>query len=221
LEDTAGQLAVAAVTSAGAEGTTVTLRRQSARVDYRSAAGPPLSRGRPCTAGAPAVPVTPCPFTDGNFVNRLPRPATPITTTSAPGAVTPETATIDLGRPADVSLIVVRGCACQVERSTDGQTWTAVGRASGYTVIAPSRVGPARFLRLTGPLSDLHEVSVWEGAPAAAPAPPGPGTAPPPPAPVPADTPTESRTVPALFALALLVLAAIGTGAGALVARRP
>ena len=146
LEDTAGKLAVAAITSAGAEGTSVSIRRQSARVDYRSAAGPPLSRGRPCTAGAPAAPVTPCPFTDGNFVNVLSRPATTTSTsTTSPSAAVPESTTLDLGRSADVSLIVVRGCACQVERSTDGQTWTAVGRATGYTVVVPSRTGPARF----------------------------------------------------------------------------
>ena len=207
LEDTAGKLTVSAVTSAGAEGTTVTVRRQSARVDYRSAAGPPLSRGRPCAAGAPAVPLTPCVLTDGNFANELPRPAT-TTTTSAGGAV-PETATIDLGRSAEVSLIVVRGCACQVERSTDGQTWTAVGRSTGYTAVSPSRTGPARFVRLTGPLSDLHEVSVWEGA-----APPAVA------APLPVEAQTESRTVPALLALAALLAVAMATAAGAVAMRR-
>jgi hypothetical protein len=225
LEDTAGKLAVSALTSAGAEGTSVNIRRQSARVDYRSTAGAPLSRGRPCTAGAPAAPVTPCPLTDGNFVNELPRPApTTSTSTTSPSAAVPESTTIDLGRSAEVSFIVVRGCACQVERSTDGQTWTAVGRTTGYTVVIPSRTGPARFIRLTGPLTDLHEVSVWEGpAPAAstpAPTAPPPGAPPAVAAPAPVVTQPESRTVPALVALVLLVLALIGTAAGAFAVRR-
>jgi hypothetical protein len=227
LEDTAGKLAVSALTKAGAEGTSVSIRRQSARVDYRSTVGPPLSRGRPCTAGVPAGPVTPCPLTDGNFANELPRPA-PATTTSttAPTAPVPESTTIDLGRSAEVSFIVVRGCTCQVERSTDGQTWTAAGRATGYTVVVPARTGPARFIRLTGPLSDLHEVSIWEGpAPAAtSPAPPATPGAPPAvaaPAPAPAAVSTEpSRTAPALIALVLLLLAAVGTAAGAFAVRR-
>jgi hypothetical protein len=218
LEDTTGSLAVSARTTVAAQGTTVTVRRQSGRVAYRSAAGPPLSRGRPCTLAAAAASVTPCPVTDGNFANGL----APVTTTTAPAGSTVaparEAVTVDLGRPADVSLIVVRGCSCDVERSTDGQTWTAVGRASGLTALIPSRAGPARYVRLTGLLTDLHEVSVWEGAavtPAAPAAPGGTPTAAAPAAP-PAIAPAAaepSRTAPALVALAALMLAAIAAGA--------
>jgi hypothetical protein len=116
-----------------------------------------------------------------------------------------------------VSLIVVRGCSCQVERSADGQTWTAVGRATGYTAVIPSRTGPARFVRLTGSISQLREVSVWEGAAPQAPAPPASTGSPPAAAPdaiAPASA-EPSRTAPALVALAALVLAALATGAGA------
>lgn len=218
LEDTAGSLAVVARTTSTAEGTTVGIRRQSERVAYRSGAGPPLSRGRPCTLATAAASVSPCPLTDGNFVNRLP----PATTTTAPAGPTippaRDSVTVDLGRPAEVSLIVIRGCSCDVERSTDGQSWTAVGRASGLTALVPARAGAARYVRLTGSLTDLHEVSVWEGAAGPAPATPGsppgaaPVPAPAPAAPVPVSS-DASRTAPALIALALLVLAAAGAGA--------
>lgn len=220
LEDTAGSLAVAARTTTTAEGTSVSIQRQSGRVAYRSAAGPPLSRGRPCTLAAAAASVTPCPLTDGNFVNRLP----PATTTTAPGATTApptsDTVTVDLGRPAEVSLIVVRGCSCDIERSTDGLAWTAVGRASGLTAFVPSRAGAVRYVRFTGSLTDLHEVSVWEGSATQIPPPDGAPVAPPAPAaPVPVAS-EPSRTVPALAALGLLLLAAIGTAAAGLTARR-
>jgi hypothetical protein len=217
LEDTAGSLAVSARTSAPADGTTVNIRRQSARVAYRSTAGPPLSRGRPCSVGPAATPVSPCPVTDGNLANTLPPPATTTTLTTGSTAPRPnDSVTVDLGRTAEVPLIVVRGCSCDVERSVDGQTWTAVGRSTGYTAVVPSRTGAARFIRLTGSISQLHEVSVWEGrAPAAGvPAPATPGSPPAAPgepvaAPAPAEPPS-SRTAPALIALALLVLAAAG-----------
>ena len=220
LEDSAGSLAVSARTSTTAEGTTVAIRRQSGRVAYRSAAGPPLSRGRPCVLGPASTPVAPCPLTDGNLADTLPAPATTTTSTAAAAA---DSVTVDLGRAAEVSLVVVRGCSCQVERSTDGQAWTAVGRATGYTAVVPSRTGPARFIRLTGPIGQLRELSVWEGAPApaatspTAPAPPaGPAVA----AQAPAGTGAESRTAPALIALGALVLAGAAIAAGARTVRR-
>lgn len=123
LEDTAGSLAVSARTTAAAEGTTVNIRRQSAPVAYRSAAGPPLSRGRPCAVGPAGTPASPCAVTDGNLANTLPPPATTTTLTTGSTAPRPsDSVTVDLGRTAEVSLIVVRGCSCEVERSVDGQT---------------------------------------------------------------------------------------------------
>ena len=56
LEDTTGSLAVSALTRSTAEGTTVGIRRQSARVFYRSTAGPPPSRGRPCAVPNATLP---------------------------------------------------------------------------------------------------------------------------------------------------------------------
>lgn len=163
LEDTAGSLAVTALTNAGAEGTSVAVRRQSAGVGYRSAAGPPLSRGRPCTVGPAGAPAPACPVTDGDLASQLPRPATSTSsTTGSTAAPAPEVVTVDLGRPAQVSLVVVRGCTCQVERSTDGRSWTPVGRSTGFTALALPSPAPARFVRLTGSLADLKEVSVWD-----------------------------------------------------------
>lgn len=162
LEDTSGSLAVSAVMSVGAEGTSVSVRRQSARVGYRSGAGTPLSRGRPCAVAPAVAPASPCAVTDGDLANQVARPATSTSsTTTSTAAPAPEFVTVDLGRAADVSLVVVRGCSCQVERSTDGQTWTSIGRSTGYTAVALSRPAAARFIRLTGPISQLHEVSVW------------------------------------------------------------
>jgi hypothetical protein len=162
LEDTAGSLAVSARVGATAEGTTVSVLRRSARVAYRSAAGPPASGGRPCTLPPTAVAGARCPLTDGDFTNPIPRQATTTSTSTASTvAVTTESATIDLGRAMDVSLVVVRGCTCEVDRSADAKSWTAVGRASGYTAVAPTRTGSARYVRVTGPLTDLREVSVW------------------------------------------------------------
>lgn len=226
LEDTAGSLAVSARTNATAEGTTVAIRRQSARVAYRSAAGPPPSRGRSCAVGPAATPVSPCPLTDGNLANTLPPPAT-TTTSTAGAAVAPvaDSVTVDLGRAAGVSLVVVRGCSCEVERSADGQTWTAIGRATGYTAVVPSRTGPTRFVRLTGSISQLREVSAWEGAATSPPAPAGtplPGEVPAPAAPAAAGSASAepSRTAPALIALVVLLLAAVGSAAGVLAIRR-
>ena len=223
LEDTAGGVAVTSRLRTTAEGTTVTVLRRSGRVAYRSAAGPPASRGRHCTRGPAATPVAPCPLTDGDLANRLPG-APGATSTTAPSTVQ-DAVTVDLGRAAEVSLVVVRGCACQVERSTDGQAWTAIGRATGFTAVVPSRTGLARYVRLTGPLSDLREVSVWEGAAPPATAPPATTPAAPPggsgPTAAGAQPGGESRQGPALVALLALVGAAVATAAAAAAAARP
>jgi hypothetical protein len=72
---------------------------------------------------------------------------------------------VDLGNPVDVSLVVIRGCACVVEGSTDGSRWTAIGTAStSEAEMKPSRPVRARFLRAGGPgqsFSQLRELSVW------------------------------------------------------------
>jgi hypothetical protein len=165
LEDTTGSIAVSARSSATAEGTTVGVVRRSGRVGYRSTAGAPVSRGRPCTQSAGPSPAR-CTLTDGDFANRLPAPATSTTVPPAQAGATipsppPAMATIDLGQPRNVSLVVVRGCSCAVEGSTDGQAWTPMGRSTGDTAVVPARTGAARYVRLTGPLTDLREVSVW------------------------------------------------------------
>lgn len=164
LEDTAGSLAVSVRDKATAEGTTVGVLRRSARVGYRSAAGPPVSRGRPCAVGAGAPSTAPCSLTDGDLSARISPPSTTTTaplTTGSTIAPAPETATVDLGQSRAVGLVVVRGCTCQVEGSTDGRTWTTLGRSTGYTAVVPARTAAARYVRVAGALSDLREVSVW------------------------------------------------------------
>lgn len=234
LEDTAGSLAVAARTRTTAEGTTVVVRRQSPPAAYRGGAGPPLSRGRPCVVAPAGTALAPCPLTDGDLRSMLPPAPAPARGSDAVPTTAPAAnqVTIDLGRLAEVSLVVVRGCTCTVDRSADGQAWTEVGRVSGFAAVAPARPGPARFVRLTGIYGEAGEVSVWEGrAPAAgppttlapgAPAPAAPPAVTPPAAggaggqAAPAATPPdEPRTGPALVALALLVMAGAGTGAAA------
>jgi hypothetical protein len=235
LEDTAGSLAVSARSSASAEGTTVSLLRRSGRVAYRSSAGTPLSRGKPCTRGPTGTPVARCPLTDGDLANTLPVPATTSTTLAVTASTVPpvsDSATIDLGQPRNVSLVAVRGCSCEVAGSLDGQAWAALGRSTGYTAVVPSRTGSARYIRVTGVLSSLREVSVWEGAapapgaattvpPSTSPANPGDETARPPAAVTPVPAPEgRSRTAPALVALALLLFVAIATAGTAVRSRR-
>jgi len=163
LEDTAGTLAVSSSEKATAEGTTVDILRRSARVEFRSAAGAPPSRGRPCSVGRNVPSTSPCPLTDGDFATRLPPPP-PTTTTAGTTPTTapaPDVATVDLGQSRNVTLVVVRGCACQIEGSADGKVWTALGRSTGDTAVALPRPAPARYVRLTGSSTDLREVSVW------------------------------------------------------------
>ncbi len=166
LEDTSGSLAVSTSDRDTAEGTTVGITRRSGRVAYRSTAGAPPSRGRPCAVGTGAPSTSPCPLTDGEFTTPAPQAATTTTTAAAAagGSTTtpaPQTATVDLGQSRSVSLVVVRGCPCEVEGSTDGRTWTALGRSTGFTAVAPPRATSVRYVRLTGSLSNLREVSVW------------------------------------------------------------
>ena len=164
LEDTAGSVAVSVREPTTAEGTTVTVVRRSARVAYRGTAGAPTSRGRPCTRGATQV--SPCLLTDGDLASRLVPPpaaaAADTTTVPVPATVPVESATIDLGRTTTVSLVVVRGCQCQVDGSADGRTWTGLGQSSGSTAVVPARTAAARYVRVTGSLADLREVSVWD-----------------------------------------------------------
>ena len=226
LEDSSGSVAVSARTSGTAEGTTLSILRRSARVPYRSTAGPPPSRGRPCTRDPGAAPLARCPLTDGDLSTALPAAATTSTTTHTSTVPSRDSATIDLGGARDVSLVVVRGCTCDVEASADGQIWRAFGRASGFSALTPARAGAARFVRVTGSLTDVREVSVWEEDAASQAPPPGagPGPAPDPAVPaVPPASPAEpdrSRRGPALAALAALLVAATATAAAAARTRR-
>jgi len=232
LEDTAGSLAVSTRAPATAEGTTVSILRRSARVAYRSTAGPPISRGQPC---APRdIVVARCPLTDGDFTTRLPAPpaststttTTTITNQPAPGptvASPSDWVSIDLGRPRDVALVVVRGCACQVEGSVDGQRWTPLGRSTGFTAVVPARTGPARYVRLSGSVAGMGEVSIWDASPPPSPpatAGPTPEVAAPPALASPGGTGSSSRTAPALVALVAVLAAAVVTAAVAARDRR-
>lgn len=145
---------------------------------FSGTAGIPLSRGRPCTlaaeGGAPQPPL-PCWLTDGDLA--APRPGPP---TCSPLAADPDfafdrrdcqepiaVATIDLGKPFDIGLIVVRRCrGCSVEVSDDGSAWQPVGIATGRPgeAIVPPRGTRARFARVShlgGGVDAVGELSIW------------------------------------------------------------
>lgn len=122
---------------------------------------------------------------------------------------------------------MVRGCTCAVDGSVDGQTWVPLGRSTGFSTVVPARTGVFRHVRVTGSLSDLREVSVWDADASTAPPPPAPrpsGTSLAPggaaPAVTPPDSANPSRQVPALAALAALLLAAAAAAVAAARGRR-
>lgn len=171
LEDARGSYGVTARRTSRAEGTAVTFTYRSSLLRFAGRAGAPPSRGRGCqlTAGDGApMRLTPCPLTDGEFARPLSESpavagsAVP-TSTSTPGSSL-RTATIDLGSPRDVALVVVRGAGSStLEGSVDGRVWSTIGTALGDTAVSPPQPVRARYIRLSGSVAELREVSVWDG----------------------------------------------------------
>lgn len=180
LEDSRG--AVAAWSEVGdiktdpASGTDVEVLLRSAGLPYASPAGAPVSRGKPCSvpaADGTAVTQGGCRLTDGRFAEELNARTCPPSddTCTEP---TPTEATVDLGAPVDLSLVVVRGCAgaCTVEASEDGGRWRTLGAADesdGRRDHAFAASGRGRFVRVRADFAnELREVSVWDPRPVAA-----------------------------------------------------
>jgi hypothetical protein len=181
LEDTRGGATVFAtigdIKTPPARGTDVEVLARSARYGYASPAGPPPSRGKPCTVpdaeGRPVVP-SPCAVTDGRFKDSFVVRTCPADAKSCTEPVHKQM-TIDLERQVAVAIVIVRGCAgaCAIDTSPDGKLWNHVGGNSTNEVGArdvgiPTGVPKAaRYVRLTSAngLSDLREVSVWDHRP--------------------------------------------------------
>jgi hypothetical protein len=132
------------------EGRTIYHQSIASAVTPYTGALVPISRGKVC-ATEPAAAVG-CPLTDGNLVEAAP----PVTT-----------ATIDLGDPGDVGLVVARGCAaCTVSTSIDGTTYQDLPPAASVpaiTIAGGGRPVSARFVRVASqaPVA-LSEISVWQ-----------------------------------------------------------
>jgi hypothetical protein len=167
LEDRQGAVAVSAGTplTGGTGAGDVRASYLSPRVTLTASAGPPPSRGRPCTTVVGSAPTegdrqNPCTETDGDLT-------TPAGLTAADGG--PVTGVVvDLGRPRPLGLVVARGFSGQllVEASADGKAYRtlATGSGSAYAVSPPGHPS-ARYVRLRSPVgldeSLSSEVSVW------------------------------------------------------------
>jgi hypothetical protein len=143
--------------------------------------GPPPSRGKPCSgrsASGPAVPLTPCRLTDGDFGQpnfaQLAPPCPTTTSASAASACSqPQVRdlTVDLGSVRQVSLVVVRGCpfGCTIDVSGGPNAWVPVGQVdrastSDNGLIKLPLALPARYVRVSsepGGAGFVRELSAW------------------------------------------------------------
>ncbi|HEX2150334.1 MAG TPA: hypothetical protein VHI31_09215 [Actinomycetota bacterium] len=166
LEDARGKVSVTAAREGVALGTTTRRSYRSSQTAFRSSAGTPPSRGTPCSlqsGNGALVPLEGCRATDGVLSESAGVPAPTSSPQTNGSTVQPQWVVLDLGRPVSVGLLVLRGCACSVEASTDGSTWSPVAQADGHAEIKPPRLR-ARFVRVGGPgqsLSQLREISIW------------------------------------------------------------
>ncbi|HYN99718.1 MAG TPA: discoidin domain-containing protein [Actinomycetota bacterium] len=157
LEDARGKVSVTATRDGVALGTTTRLSYRSSQIGFQSSAGTPLSRGRPCSyqsGGGVSAPLEGCRATDGVVSESAGVPVPTSSPESTGSAVQPQWVVLDLGRPVNLGLVVLRGCSCSVEASMDGSTWSPVGQADGHAEITPSRLR-ARFVRAAGPGQSL------------------------------------------------------------------
>jgi hypothetical protein len=168
LEDSRGRFSVVAVRKGVAPGTTTEFAYRSAQAAFQGGAGVPGSRGKPCSLQSgndPPADLPGCKATDGRLSEAagIPDAATPAPGTPTPAE--PKWVLVDMGGPVNVGLVVVRGCDCTVEGSTDGRTWAEVGDArSPDAEIKPAARSRFRYIRAGGPgksFSGLREISVW------------------------------------------------------------
>ena len=188
LEDVASEVVLLGAHDVTKARTIYHQRFTSRRVPWRGGHVPP-SRGKPCTltheGGAPFG--TGCVLTDGvmhggavHSERQCEEQRLIVVPTSTPCIPPVVQATVDLGAPIEVDLVVVRGCEdCVRETSADGQTWSPLARDGD----AGGR--PVRLVRLSdepgrtrGAPGRVSEVSVWPAPPKGHPTgPPGPGGA--------------------------------------------
>jgi hypothetical protein len=185
LEDSTGTVAVEAYARAmkvtPAEGTEIDLVWSTGRWPYAGAAGAPLSRGKGCFAydahGA-AVAQAGCRLTDGDYHTAFDPKTETCAASSGCAPARHDRAVVDLGSPAPVTLVALRGCSqtCDVETSTDARTWRFVGSGSapddsegGDVAVELASPVNARYVRVTdsGSVDRLTEVSVWDTSVAA------------------------------------------------------
>lgn len=171
LEDSRGRVSVVAVRKGVAPGTTTEFAYRSAQAAFQSSAGVPGSRGKACsllTGNAPPVALPGCKATDGRLSEAaaVPVAAAPATEASAtPAPAETSWVVIDMGTPVTAGLLVLRGCDCSVEGSTDGRTWSKLGDAGSRDAqIEPPARTRVRYIRAGGlgeSFSGLREISVW------------------------------------------------------------
>jgi hypothetical protein len=156
LEDRSGTTEVDASTREKGPDTNFVFTYRSQTAPFQGHASPP-SRGAPCFASkANAAPtsVSPCRLTDGELFT--------------PAGVSGDAVYLDLGRPAPVALVVVRGgsSVLAVETSADAKAWNPLGNTTGgFSPVAPTAATTARYVRVRSTsgldLANLTEISVW------------------------------------------------------------
>jgi hypothetical protein len=179
LEDSRGSVAVVAqdagINVGESFGDRIDVIWRSARYPYVSPIGAPPSRGASCfvpDARKRPVSQADCRITDGVFGNALephtigPCPEGKTCTEPAHKAVT-----IDTGKQAPITLVVVRACEgrCVVEVSRDAKSWKLVGSGSnnqGSLSVKPAAGAKGRYVRIRSDLNidRLAEVSVWDSS---------------------------------------------------------
>lgn len=154
LEDLDGAVDVEAQAGGTARGTSVEFTYTSGAVAVHGV-GPPPSRGALCApikTGAIGTWSSDCYLTNADLGQ------VPSGLTGDSGVI------IDLGRSRAITLVVVRGCVglCKVDVSSDLSSWSDVGSvANVYDSVAVSLNRSARYVRLTGSIGDLRQISVW------------------------------------------------------------
>lgn len=173
LEDSTGEMRVIAganrLNLSDVLGDEVALAMRSGAREYASPLDAPASRGVGCTipdAEGNRVAQSPCRLTDGELSEAFhPRVCGGESGCAEP---THQEAAVDLGNIGPVDFVVVRGCTqtCRVEMSPDARRWRLVGvTTDDQAAFSPAGTRGERYVRVSGPIDSLTEVSVWRDRP--------------------------------------------------------